>query len=124
MGGTRRPGLQKCSAMSDLKFEIEGNSAAIGTVLARMLDGQADFGLGDDAIPDYLIRLKEPEGGEANLILEIKGLESEQDRAKKAAAQKWVRAVNNLPDRPYGKWGYVVCKNPHQVRQIVDTWVG
>jgi hypothetical protein len=32
--------------------------------------------------------------------------------------------VNNLPERPYGKWGYVVCKNPHQVRALVEAWDG
>jgi type III restriction enzyme len=68
--------------------------------------------------------MREEEGHESNLILEIKGMETEQDRAKRAATAKWVRAVNNLPERPYGKWGYVVCKNPHQVRALVEAWDG
>ncbi len=72
-------------------------------------------------IPDYLIRLKDEAGQESNLILEIKGMETEQDRAKRTAAAKWVRAVNNLPERPYGKWGYVVCKNPDMLRATLET---
>jgi len=59
---------------------------------------------------------------ESNLILEIKGMENEQARAKRAAAQKWARAVNNVADRPYGKWNYVVCKNPNQLRTTLEQY--
>lgn len=73
-------------------------------------------------IPDYLIRIVDEHEREANLILEIKGLETQQDKAKRAAADKWKRAVNNLPDRPYGTWDYVVCKNPNQLRTTLDEY--
>jgi type III restriction enzyme len=73
-------------------------------------------------IPDYLIRIVDEHDRETNLILEIKGLETQQDKAKRAAADKWKRAVNNLPDRPYGTWDYVVCKNPNQLRATLDEY--
>jgi len=43
-------------------------------------------------VPDFLVRLVNG----VTLILEIKGHETEQDRAKHQAAQRWVRAVNHL----------------------------
>jgi len=73
-------------------------------------------------IPDYLIRIAGEDEQESNLILEIKGLENEQSRAKVAAARKWARAVNNVPEQPYGKWDYVVCKNPNQLRTILEAY--
>ena len=41
--------------------------------------------------PDFLVRLNNA----ATLVLEIKGILTEQDKAKHAAARKWVQAVNN-----------------------------
>lgn len=45
--------------------------------------------------PDYLIRLRCKDGKEANVILEVKGFETEQDRQKEVAARRWVRASNH-----------------------------
>lgn len=41
--------------------------------------------------PDFLVRLADG----TTLILEIKGEEDEQDRAKHQAARRWVAAVNH-----------------------------
>ena len=41
--------------------------------------------------PDLLVRLKD----DVTLVLEIKGMKTEQDRAKHQAAKRWVTAVNN-----------------------------
>ncbi len=41
--------------------------------------------------PDFIVRLK----NNVNLIVEIKGNETEQDRAKHEGARRWVSAVNN-----------------------------
>ncbi len=59
--------------------------------------------------PDSLVRLQ----NDVTLILEIKGMETEQDRAKHQAAKRWVEAVNN-----WGKldaWGFHVCKDPQML---------
>lgn len=46
-----------------------------------------DFeGVRRNYLPDYLIRLREADGAELNVILEVKGYEDEQDRAKETAA--------------------------------------
>ncbi len=67
--------------------------------------------------PDYLIRWQLPDGCEVKVILEIKGFETEQDRQKEAAARRWVRAVNHHGE--FGKWVFVVCKQPQQMRKEI-----
>ena len=54
------------------------------------------------------------------LILEMKGLETEQDRAKWTAAQQWVRAVNNHGG--FGLWDYRVCKDPNALPVQLEAW--
>ena len=56
--------------------------------------------------PDFIVRLK----NEVNLIVEIKGHETEQDRAKHEGARRWVSAVNNWNE--LGQWGFHVCRDP------------
>jgi len=48
------------------------------------------------------------------LILEIKGFETEQDRQKETAARRWVRAVNHHGE--FGRWAFALCKNPARLR--------
>jgi len=55
--------------------------------------------------PDFVIRFAD----NRTLMLEIKGFEDEQDRAKHQAAQRWVSAVNNW--RQLGQWEFHVCKD-------------
>ena len=64
-------------------------------------------------LPDYLIRLRRRNGAELNLILEVKGFETEQDRAKETTAHRWVRAVNHHGG--FGTWELVVCRDPHRL---------
>ena len=60
-------------------------------------------------VPDFLVRL----GPSFTLILEIKGYEDEQDRAKHQAAKRWVSAVNNWGQ--LGQWAFHVCKDPQML---------
>jgi type III restriction enzyme len=71
-------------------------------------------------VPDFLARVDLGGGRSATLIVEMKGMETEQDRAKTAAAQRWVRAVNNHGG--FDLWGYLVCKDPNSVGQAVERW--
>ena len=57
-----------------------------------------------DYLPDFIIRLKTPEPN--YLILETKGYDPLRD-VKKAAAERWIAAVN--ADRRYGHWQYAMC---------------
>lgn len=71
----------------------------------------------DDAyhryIPDFLVRMPNPDGGSWTLILEIKGFKKKEDGAKHDAADRWVAAVNNWGK--LGKWGFYVCRNPNEL---------
>ncbi len=60
--------------------------------------------------PDFLVRLQ----NDVTLILEIKGYEDDQDKAKHNSAKRWVSAVNNWGQ--LGVWDFHVCKNP----QLLD----
>lgn len=71
-------------------------------------------------IPDFLVRLK---GGKM-LILEVKGQESEQDRAKRERLCDWVRAVNGLHGQPFGEWVCDVSYNPADVEGIIARHAG
>ncbi len=68
--------------------------------------------------PDYLIRLRGKDGQEVIVILEVKGFETEQDRQKEAAARRWVRAVNHHGE--FGRWRFVVCKDPGALRTLLS----
>lgn len=65
--------------------------------------------------PDYIVRL----GSGKTLILEIKGEEDDQDRAKYQAARRWVTAINNWGR--LGAWDFAVCRDPALIpRQIAQ----
>lgn len=53
------------------------------------------------------------------MILETKGEEDDQDRAKHQAARRWVTAINNWGR--LGVWDFVVCRDPALIpRQIAQ----
>jgi len=56
--------------------------------------------------PDFVVRLS----GDSMLVLEIKGREDEQDKAKHEAAKRWAEAVSNWGCM--GVWGFHVCRDP------------
>jgi type III restriction enzyme len=60
--------------------------------------------------PDFLVRL----ANGTTVVLEIKGFEDDQDKAKHTAAKRWITAVNNWGE--LGKWTFHVCRNP----QLLD----
>jgi type III restriction enzyme len=64
--------------------------------------------------PDFLVRL----GNDVTLILEIKGFEDDQTKAKHNAAKRWVSAVNNWAQ--LGKWDFHVCRNPQVLEKELD----
>ncbi len=64
--------------------------------------------------PDYLIRLKNG----ITLVLEIKGKDSEQNKAKRDALKEWIEAVNE--DSKFGTWSWDVAFDPAEVRPIIQ----
>ena len=69
-------------------------------------------------IPDFAVRLSNGK----TLVLEIKGEDSEQNRAKRTALDAWVRAVNAKGG--FGSWCHDVAFVPAQVQDILARHVG
>jgi type III restriction enzyme len=65
-------------------------------------------------IPDFLIRLASGK----TLILEIKGQDSEQDRAKRSALDAWVKGVNAKGG--FGTWCWDVALEASQIQDIIQ----
>lgn len=64
-------------------------------------------------IPDFLVRLTSGK----TLVLEIKGEDSEQNKAKRAALAAWVEGVNQKGG--FGRWCWDVAFEPAQVHDIL-----
>jgi type III restriction enzyme len=64
--------------------------------------------------PDFLIRL----ANGLMLVLEVKGLDSQKDQAKRAFLGEWVKAVNEHGG--FGRWAWDVSRDPGDVEGIID----
>ncbi|MFA4864382.1 MAG: DEAD/DEAH box helicase family protein [Bacteroidales bacterium] len=64
--------------------------------------------------PDFIVKLSNG----VNLVLEIKGYEDNQTKAKHQGAHKWVNAVNNWGK--LGHWVFIVCRNPAMLNYDID----
>ena len=64
-------------------------------------------------LPDFLIRLK----NEKILVLEIKGVDDDQNRAKRAALATWVKGVNQKGG--FGVWTHAVAFAPNQIPYLL-----
>jgi len=63
--------------------------------------------------PDFIIKFSD----DRYLILEVKGQETEQDRAKWASAREWVNAVNT--NSGFGMWDFKVLADPKELFETV-----
>jgi len=68
--------------------------------------------------PDFLVRLADG----ATVVLEIKGYEDDETRAKHTAAKRWVSAVNN--GGQLGRWAFHVCRNPQTLGKELTHLLG
>jgi len=64
--------------------------------------------------PDFLVRL----ASDVTVVLEVKGFEDNQTKAKQDAAKRWVMAVNNWGQ--LGQWMFPVCRNPLLLDKELD----
>lgn len=68
--------------------------------------------------PDFLVRLCDG----STLLVETKGRETEQDRAKHEAAKRWCRAVTRWGQ--LGRWRFQVCRDPQELLRLVRLSLG
>lgn len=71
-------------------------------------------------LPDYIVRIGAGAREPVSLILEVKGLEDEQDRAKRNAAERWCKAVNN--HGRFGVWAYYQTRKPGELKQLLGKF--
>lgn len=64
--------------------------------------------------PDFIIRMN----GERYLLVEVKGQKTDKDKAKWAAAEEWIKAVNNTGK--FGAWEFKVLEKPDDVFEIIQ----
>jgi type III restriction enzyme len=54
-----------------------------------------------------------------NLILEVKGRDTLQDKTKRSYLDEWVRAINEHGG--FGTWRWAVSKDPADVAEILEN---
>lgn len=69
--------------------------------------------------PDFIAKvLREgPPFRDEFLVIEVKGLEREQDRSKDAGAARWIAAVNHWGK--LGLWRYAKMRSPHELSRVL-----
>lgn len=78
--------------------------------------------------PDFLVELDGPgassgsgagdrPGSGEHLVIEVKGLEREQDRAKQVGMQRWIDAVNHWGR--LGRWRFEKLHSPHDLDRVL-----
>jgi len=67
-----------------------------------------------DYVPDFIVRLETHPP--AHLILETKGFDPLEE-IKRAAAERWVAAVN--ADGTYGRWKFGLVKRVSEINEIL-----
>ena len=67
------------------------------------------MGVSHSFLPDFIVRLQSGE----SLILEVKGLVNEQEKAKFEAAKRWCRAVTNWGQM--GRWIFHASLDPNHL---------
>ena len=68
--------------------------------------------------PDFIIRL----GNGVNLVLEVKGRDTSQDKTKRSYLDEWVRAINGRGG--FGVWQWAVSKDPADIAGILENVAG
>jgi type III restriction enzyme len=81
----------------------------IGYVIKYMYNG-----ILHDYWPDFLIKLN----NNTTLVLEIKGVDSNQNKEKRRFLEEWVDCVNE--DGNFGIWSWDVAFHPTEVRGIIE----
>ena len=102
---------------SSVAYYLEQSDLVDAYVKNDHLDFTIDYEFGGSQhvyLPDFLVKLK----NNTTAILEVKGYEDEQTRAKHEAAKRWCEAVSRWAQM--GRWKFVVCREPNLMRSILE----
>ena len=97
-------------------FELDRNGNVVSWVKNDHLGFEIHYvfkGIVKKYRPDYLIKLVNGE----NLVLEVKGEDSQENRTKREFLDEWVKAVNSHGG--FGKWKWSVSKNPADLKKLL-----
>ena len=102
-------------------YELENNDAIISWAKNDHLGFVISYlykGVVHSYYPDFLIKLSNSK----MLVLEVKGIDDEKNRTKRAALKEWIDAVNS--DGRFGKWEYDVSFRPSDIKDIIKRHLG
>jgi len=102
---------------SSVAYYLEQSDLVHSYVKNDHLDFTIDYEFGGSQhiyLPDFLVKLKNG----ITLILEVKGYEDEQSRAKHETAKRWCEAVTRWGQM--ARWEFVVCREPNLLRSILE----
>lgn len=97
-------------------FELDRNENVVSWVKNDHLGFEIHYvfkGIVKKYRPDYLIKLVNGE----NLVLEVKGEDSQENKTKREFLDEWVKAVNSHGG--FGKWKWSVSKNPADLKKLL-----
>ncbi len=104
---------------SSVVYYLEQSELVFSYVKNDHLDFTIDYEFGGSQhvyLPDFLVKLNNGK----TLILEVKGYEDEQTRAKHQAAKRWCEAVSRW--RQMGRWQFAVCREPNLLRNVLEQF--
>jgi type III restriction enzyme len=97
-------------------FELDRNENVVSWVKNDHLGFEIHYvfkGIVKKYRPDYLIKLVNGE----NLVLEVKGEDSQENKTKREFLDEWINAVNSHGG--FGKWKWAVSKNPADLKKLL-----
>ncbi|MEX2271473.1 MAG: hypothetical protein WD690_08390 [Vicinamibacterales bacterium] len=101
---------QQAAYIIDTHGQVEAfaKNAGLGFAIPYLHNGQPH-----DFVPDFIVRLKDS----SHVVFETKGFDELAD-VKKAAAERWVAAVN--ADGQYGTWRFAMARKVSEICEILD----
>jgi type III restriction enzyme len=97
-------------------YELDNNDAVVSWAKNDHLGFVISYlykGVIHSFYPDFLIKLSNGK----TLVLEVKGVDDEKNRTKRAALREWIDAVNS--DGRFGKWEWDVSFRPSDIKDII-----
>ena len=101
-------------------FELDRNSGVIAWAKNDHLGFVINYafrGVIHKYYPDFLIRLSNGN----MLVLEVKGIDDQQNRTKRQFLDEWIKAINT--DGRFGKWSWDVSRRTSDVKDIIRKHV-
>ncbi len=64
--------------------------------------------------PDFIVKLMD----DTNLVIEVKGIETQQDQIKWEYMKEWIQAVNEYGS--FGKWEWKVAAQAGEIGNLLE----